>query len=306
MSTQSVLRLVLLTGVIALPVSSPPALVNARATELDDQESIASLIKSGTWNTFIAEYSVSVQHVDKAGVAIGYQPPPQNYRIERTETAAGWKTVLIMSPLEVAVVKGNETVSTRAKRMPATIVDGGDGSSTRVYDADGKLLDMPRMENLEWTLQDSLKKLGYPSEAQDLARKHPFTGAPLAPVIPHLSAHDRSWLRAYFQTPADQANRRVALSRVVSAGKLGTLNRYLSSSLDNTTEFLVDADTDVIVEMNTVKGGKLQTHTNINFERQQDGTMVCRSIRTERIVSTDSGERVVSSINYRDLRLEWR
>lgn len=81
------------------------------------------------------------------------------------------------------------------------------------------------------------------------------------------------------------------------------LERFLQDRDGSTTEVLSDPVWSVPVEVNVVRGGALVSHTVLSYEEDPGVGLVRRRMRSEQLVSPESGNRALVDYELSNIRL---
>ena len=244
------------------------------------------------WDTLVADVSVATRRVTPRGEPVGLAAAPWRYRLERSRSASGWRTTFtIQSPGGRALLTPSGSTSTDDSNEIARIEDDEDGSSPRFYDRRGRRVSAP---------------------TGGLAAVRPTDIADISPLsrrrtVPRPGS-DSSWVHGLLATPLERSERRAALERSHgrAVGQVRGLDRYLSADGDRVREVLVDPASALAVETNVTRAGTLLSQRTTSYEPAADGTLVKRRVRSERLLSAESGTRAITDIELTSVRLERR
>jgi hypothetical protein len=264
------------------------------------------------WDTFSADVTIRRRLVRKDGTP-GLEGPEMRYRWVRTLEEAGWKTtmtVLSVSADTIQTSKGPQAVS---RKVPVARIEVGDTRSpTRIFDAEGRMLFMlpttpptdaaravpgpalPAHLEAVRTAAASFKE----SLATAVAAGHGASTAPAAP-------QSREWVDHLLPSAAGRGARRAALTRDMGSpqGLVRGLERFVQERDGSTTEVLSDRDWSVPVEINVVRDGALVSHSVLSYEEDPGAGLVRRRIRSEQLLSPESGDRALVDFELSNIRL---
>ncbi len=234
------------------------------------------------------------------------------YRWVRTLADSGWKTtmtVLSVSPDTVQTSKGPQALS---RKVPVSRIEIGDERTpARVFDTDGRMIFMlptapsaPATLAGEHPLPDALERVrtAAASFKSSLARD---ATAGIAVTRPPADPRSREWIEQLMPSAAGRAQRHAALARDMGAVRGGVrgLDRFVHDSDDTTTEVLSDPTWSVPVEINVVRGGTLVSHSVLSYDTDPGAGLVRRRIRSEQLLSPESGDRAVVDVELSNIRL---
>ena len=86
--------------------------------------------------------------------------------------------------------------------------------------------------------------------------------------------------------------------------QLGGWDRFIGYAGTEITEFLVDPQSSVIVQINGVRGGQLASQTSFVYEPVSQGPLLLRGIHGEHLTSVETGIRSITDIEYANLHIE--
>jgi hypothetical protein len=264
-------------------------------------------VSSNEWNTFVADVTVTATRVKADGTPAGIATAPLRYRWERSQSGAGWKTVMTIAPRSVSV---GAVESRRSVENPFAVVrieDDEDGSPLRMYARNGKQLEAASLQTLQqWTgarpgrtpapgaplFQEALLRI----ERESSLAPRPFTGSA-----------ERDWIGAFVATPQQTTARRARLTQqFMRAGQIRGLDRFTRIEGIKTHEILADPQSSVPVEVNVLHDGQLMSHTRIGYQPGADGSLVRQAVHVEQVLSSTTGERAVTNTEYANVRVERR
>jgi hypothetical protein len=83
------------------------------------------------------------------------------------------------------------------------------------------------------------------------------------------------------------------------------LDRFTALDGNRTLEVLANAEA-VPLEVNTLRDGRLLSHTTMTYQPAADGSLVRRTVHAEQLLSPATGERAVIDTDYLSIRVERR
>ncbi len=246
-----------------------------------------------SWDTFSADVTVRHRRLRSDGSPNGIDAPPVRYRWERTETAAGWKTVLTFQPPPAAEQRAIATPQD-ARFEVARVEDDEDGTPARVFNRLGQRMELPGAND------------GRLSNARHLL---PATAALAAADNGQrsTSVSGREWVDSVIADPARTQERRAGLRRQFGrpTGKVRGLNRFVRTEANRTEELLADPTSALPLEMNVVEGGRLVWHGRFAYSGDRGGASTRQAMHVEQIMS-EAGERLSTDLELANVRLERR
>jgi hypothetical protein len=276
---------------------------------------------ASTWDTFSADLTLRRRLLNKDG-SPRLEAPEVRYRWVRKLGDAGWTsslTVLSVAPTTVQTAKGPQPAS---MNLPISRVEIGDPRTpSRVFDTNGNPVFMRATPMLR--TQDAGP--GSPAPAIAAADRERRAGAAPAEAAPNrldpaLSAalpadlldrasgaiRSRDWVEHLMPTAAGRATRRAALERDLGApqGTVRGLDRFLSHANGAMTEVLADPAFAVPVEISVVENGSLVSHSTLSYEQDPGAGLVRRRLRTELLLSPESGHRSQVDVEFTNIRLD--
>jgi len=283
-----------LRAVVVVCVTLVPVVASGQSTRVNPQsaEQLAERAASGRWDTFSAQVTVRRELVDANGKRLG-PPSEESFMWERTKTTAGWKSTMTM------VSRSRPTALTRAGAVllpdPPSIErveERDDDPAPRFFNRAGVEIVMPSDR-----VRGRFRRDDAPGVEATVVEQALLGRSFVRPV------QGRDWIRSLIMSPGDRSARLQAFDRAFGrrAGQVAGLSRYVRDERERRREVLVDEQNAVPVEMNVVQAGRLVLHTRFAYERSAAGTTVRQGIRVERVMS---GERQVTEMGFRDLRLE--
>jgi len=251
-----------LAGLSACTDGREPSAISSIAPVRPNRSILAD---TSSWNTYAFDVSTVVRRVDASGKARGVLDRAMTYRVERTLTGGKWKTVLELQPLS-----GNFSSSGAAQRAHGAVrrmVDDGDGTPPRFYDAAGTVIRVPTPARTGIRPDGAIEK------------PVPFTGPRPSPV------QNRSAVNSFLLSPDGVPERRAALRRVfgdpdsvMTSGR----NRYTVRRGGSVTVVVVDPVIAAPVEITEQRGGGVSLHVVLEYEKGADGISMLARTRTER------------------------
>ncbi len=226
------------------------------------------------WKTFKAELAIRRGLRDAAHPSASNDGPPVKYRLERTESGGHWKSTMVVvggtRPDIVAPTGAMQSIPPVVTR----IEDDGDGSEPRFYDAQGRLLRLPT--------RNDRQKMGA-SESVFASTDALASSSAGAAKGQAASGRGTDWVEALMPSLEGKSARRAALQKRFgkAVGKVRGLDRYLQTVDEQTTEVLADDEWGVPVEINTVRGGVLESHATFEYEAGPKGSLVRRHAHVE-------------------------
>jgi hypothetical protein len=217
------------------------------------------------------------------------------YRIERTRTTRGWKTVMHRVGTRRAVVRGaSGDVEIGVSSPISRIEDDGDGTRARVFNERGVEVRLPSrasVGDLAAGRPGALGRLGLPPEGdQD------------TPALPVPGGEGGVWRGLLVPAEDRVLGPGVAERRLGPAmGRVRGLDRHVRAVGDETVETLVDARTALIAEVNVLREGQLVERTQHDYVEAAGGGAAKRRVRAERVMP--GGERLVTEVEFHDIRV---
>jgi len=265
------------------------------------------------WDTFSADVTIRRRMVRKDGTP-GPEAPEMRYRWVRSLGDTGWKTtltVLSVSPDTIQTSKGPHTVS---RKVPVSRIEIGDvHSPARIFDAEGRMLFMlptaPPTDSSRATPGaalppelEAVRGAAAAFKANLATAVAAGTGAGDAPADPR----SRAWVEHLLPTAAGRGNRRAAFARDMGSpqGTVHGLERFVQDRDGNTTEVLSDPAWSVPVEINVARDGALVSHSILSYDEEPGVGLVRRRIRSEQLLSPESGDRALVDFELSNIRLD--
>jgi hypothetical protein len=264
-----------------------------------------------TWDTFGADLTIRRQLLRRDGT-VGFQGPEMRYRWSRTLTERGWKTSMTLvsaSPETIQTAKGPQAVS---RKIPVSRIEIGDPQTpTRIFDTDGRMAFLlpsratpSAAAGADRANAGAAGPFGSMAEALAAAVTLPSTSGAGDP--PPEAARSREWIEHLMPTRAAAAARRAALVRTLGSpqGLERGLERFIGNADGETTEVLSDPAWGVPIEINVVRGGSLVSHTTFGYAEDPGAGRVRRRMRSEHLLSPESGDRSVVDVELSNIRLD--
>jgi hypothetical protein len=265
----------LLTAGLVVALAAPAATPRAAPRDAAGQSAGADteLTSSGALRHFSADLAIRHWRVSSAGAPLRPVGPAVVMRVVREQRSRGWVTTLSMD------------------RMPDAIIDAPDGRTAlsnpflvgrvefRDDDAEARLFDR-NGRPVRTVSPDDLRLVGAVAGASHSDRG-PLQGSPAGSIFLAEAGHE--------------ATRRLELVRQFGppAGRVGDLERYVSTSADGRHEALVTVDTVLPVELvsSSTAGGRMRT--TLAYEVHPGYGHVRRLMRSEHhLPQTDAGHAV--------------
>jgi hypothetical protein len=259
------------------------------------------------WDTFSADLTIRRRLLRRDGT-VGLEGPEVRYRWARTLTERGWKTAMTLvsaSPDTVQTDKGPKSVS---RKIPVSRIEIGDPRTpTRVFDAEGRMVFLlPSQAPRSDAVAESRVSPGGTSIAEGLAAALAMPASTAAVDVPADAMQGREWIEQLMPTRTAGAARRAALVRALGNphGVERGLDRFIGHANGETTEVLSDPAWGVPVEINVVRDGALTSHTTFGYVEDPGAGLVRRRLRSEHLLSPESGDRSVVDVELTNIRLD--
>ena len=263
------------------------------------------------WDTFSADVTIRRRLVRKDGTR-GPEAPEMRYRWVRSLGEGGWKTTMTVLSVSLDVVQTPDGPKAVSRKVPVSRIEIGDiRQPTRVFDAQGRMLFMlptappadASRAALDAALPPQLEAVRGAAEAfkANLATAV-AAGAGHAPADPR----SRDWVDQLLPSVAGRATRRAAFARDMGSpqGVVRGLERFLQNRDGSTTEVLSDPTWSVPVEINVVRDGALVSHSVLFYDEDPGAGLVRRRIRSEQLLSAESGDRALVDFELSNIRLD--
>jgi len=293
---------IVLGWVIAL-VMAAAGVGGLRATA---QTGASMALSSTQWNAFIADVTVRAGRLTADGTPVAVPTAPLQYRWERSQSGAGWKTVMAFADRKLTVGPAGARQTIDNPYAIARIEDDEDGSPLRIFGRDGRRVHAASVDRMRQLTESGLRQLG--SAAAAAPGFEPGAKRPDLPLPRRfVGSAERGWLAAFVATPQERSARRARLQRqFVRRGQVRGLDRFISNDGSKLLEVLADAESAVPLEVNTLRDGKLLSHSTIAYQPAADGSLVRRAVHAEQILSDVTGERSIIDTEYTSVRVERR
>lgn len=312
---------VLVAGLAAAPVSWPAAaegLPQLHASPSREPGPAVPDLTSRTpgaaptaaWDTFSADLTIRRRLIRKDGTP-GPEAPEMRYRWVRTLGAEGWKTTMTVLSVSSDTVQTSSGAQAVSRKVPISRIETGDSHSpTRIFDADGRLLFM--LPTMPATTGPQTASAPLPPQLEAVRGAAAAFKASLATTVAAAPSSDtpggsrsREWADHLLPTASGRTARRAAFTRDLGApqGLVRGLERFVQTRDDSTTEVLSDPAWSVPVEVNVLRNGALVSHTVLSYEEDPGAGLVRRRMRSEQLVSPESGDRALVDFELANIRL---
>ena len=264
------------------------------------------------WDTFSADVTIRRRLVRRDG-SPGPEGPEMRYRWVRTLDEAGWKTtmtVLSVSSDTIQTSKGPQAVS---RKVPVARIEIGDSHSpARIFDAEGRMLFMlPSAPATD--AASAIAGTPLPAHLEAVRGAAASFKAGLATAVaagaaasdPPAALRSREWVDHLLPNAAERGARRAAFTRDMGSpqGLVRGLERFVQERDGTTTEVLSDPAWSVPVEINVARDGALVSHSVLSYDEDPGVGLVRRRIRSEQLLSAESGDRAVVDFELANIRL---
>jgi hypothetical protein len=249
------------------------------------------------WSTFVVDVSISSE---RRGATSRVPPPapPIEYRLERSLGQNGqWRTSVILdySARDRAYATGAFGKRTTVARM----VDEGDGSSPKFYDALGtqmartSLPALPTSSGVDPAIRAGLERA---------RAKGP------RPTAPWSAGVGRKWIDQIVLRPEAREGRIAALTREFGVARqaAGGTQEYERNQRGVTQLVVVDSALAAPREIRVIRNGTVLNRTLYAYSRFPDGTAIRDRITIEGPEDSRVGGRRIKTIRFSNLRLEKR
>jgi len=266
---------------------------------------------SPAWDTFSADLIVRRELVRK-DAAPGFVAPEMRYRWVRSLADGGWKTTLTLVSASADTIQTSKGPQAVSRKIPISRVEIGDPRTpARVFDTEGRLVFMPatRPQAPANATADAAATIE-PSRVDPLAPMSVLRAGADAPsdLVERAAsaARSRDWIEHLLPSASGRAARRDALTRGLGSpqGTVNGLERFVSHDGGATTEVLSDPFWAVPVEINVVRDGALVSHSVLSYAEDPGAGLVRRRVRSELLVSPESGDRAVVDLELANIRLD--
>jgi hypothetical protein len=279
----------------ALPLTSAAAGQSMAAQSLEREVSsrASAAPAAEKWNTFSADITIRHSRIKADGRPAGGATPAMRYRWERRLTGAVWKSTMTFedeTPVSVESPAGRKQIENPF--AIGRIEDDEDGTPLRFFDRKGGRVQVPT----ELQLRRQFNRAPGPLVANETA---------LASAV-RPRTFGREWSETILAMPSKTAARRAALERRFgrAIGRVRSLDRFVSTHDQETTEVLADPQSALPLEINVVRSQTLVSHTTMGYVRGEGGALIRRSLRTERAIPDTAGERTATDVEINNVRLE--
>ena len=220
-------------------------------------------------------------------------------------------TVLSVSPDTIQTSKGPQAVS---RKVPVSRIEIGDARSpARIFDAEGRMLFMLPTAPADRTHAPDVRRSPSRGARSRSRRRGGVQGQPgdggrgrdrCRPRRRRIS-RSREWVEHLLPTAAGRGARRAAFARDMGSpqGLVRGLERFVHDRDGNTTEVLSDPTWSVPVEINVVRDGALVSHSVLSYDEDPGAGLVRRRIRSEQLLSPESGDRALVDFELSNIRL---
>lgn len=266
----------------------PPRAVDPLVTPVDPRDVTA----------MTAEVAIRRTRVGGDGaVREGASPAAVKYRIERTRTPGGWRSVLRRLPGQ------RPAVDTPAGRVtldgaPAVIrlEDAGDGTPVRVFNARDVEVPLPsraRLRALAAGQAGALRSLGLPDKSGEASETSPVAAAQAEPLL------------GLVHPASARGARRLAIRQRLGepVARVRGLDRHVTRDGAHEVETLVDPVTAVPLEVTVTRDGATVERVRHSYAGMAGGGLVRRGVRSERVLP-GGGDRVIVDVEFSGLRVE--
>ena len=283
----------------ALLTTHPGTFIHAEPTPVADRGQAAAL---ADWDTFSAEISISRQHI---GESADLRPslPSTRYQLERTLGPSGWRTTVTLVAMDRPVADsptGPRPISNPFRIGRLEFDDSG--AQPVAYDAFGRTISPPTTEQLEqWTKRAR-------AERPELVPALPWIPKTAPAERRQPGPPNRDWIEPLMPSPGRHMHRRQSVRQRFghAVGSERGLERYLTSRGGVVHELLLDPGAAVPAEMNVLHGDQLHSRTAFSYARNDAGRLVLKSVRVEERFETPDDSRVVTDLEYSNVRLSFQ
>ncbi len=248
------------------------------------------------WDTFRADLSVRQHTISPEGEPAGPAAPALTVRIERRQTGPAWRTTLTLHSIERPQIRGLATGPAVINPFEVVRLEYDEnGKPPRMYDRQGRAVRLPRAADRQRLHTPAALAAGLPVLESLAGRVGP---APTALT-------GQAWIDDVL-VPLDKRDaRRARMERQLGrpAGQVRGLDRFTAWVGEDTHEILVDPQTAVPVEVNTMRAGQFVGRTTLGHVRDAAGVLLRRTMRTERVRARAPGDRSVTEIELANIQL---
>jgi hypothetical protein len=248
------------------------------------------------WERMVADVVVrravaaSADDVEVAG-------PEVRYVWTRARGSSGWKTKLVLKSATRPPLQTLDGPVAAANPSPvAWIEDDEDGTPLRLYNKRGERIRPPDAADRR-VLGDPI---GGPFKFPSIPTAGPGTG-----IASGGFADD---VEIIVFSAGRKEQRRDALRRRFGdvTGRVKGHDRYLKHADNSTIEVLADPEWAVPTEINLVRNGSLVSHITCTYEPGAEGSLTTRSVRGEQRMAKGPFTRIISEVEFTNVRLERR
>jgi len=239
-----------------------------------------------------ADVTVATRRIRADGSPVGVIPPRQALRFERRLVQGRWRSLVVFRDVDrpTATFGGADRELPNPFRISRVEIDEETGEAT-AFDLRGRRVVPPGETDVQRLgvgraaaasiRSYGLSALTLPTSAPGT---HPVPGPIAGDIVSHLG---------------DVGTRRQSLvSRFgASTGRIRGLDRYATDAGGETTEWLVQPETALAVEINVARAGVLERRTEIQYVPYRDGH-VRAVVRHERVVGGGSTDRIVTEVQF--------
>jgi len=265
------------------------------------------------WDTFSADVTIRRRLVRKDGTP-GPEAPEMRYRWVRTLGESGWKTSMTVLSVSSDVVQTSDGPKAVSRKVPVSRIEIGDSRSpARVFDAEGRMLYMlPTAPPSD--AARSAPGAALPPQLEAVRGAAEAFKANLASAVaagthasqPPADLRSREWVEHLLPSAAGRTSRRAAFARDMGSpqGLVRGLERFVQDRDGSTTEILSDPTWSVPVEINVARDGALVSHSVLSYDEAPGVGLVRRRIRSEQLLSPESGDRALVDFELTNIRLD--
>lgn len=252
-----------------------------------------SLAPSAAWNAFSTDMTLRRAVVGVDGKPVGAAIPTMRYRLERTETADGWRTVTTVLSAEPFKVLEDGKVTLLDHFAVARIEDDGDGSPSRIYLRNGKLLD-PRPAEAVATGIRQLFELN-PEAADQIVNNRSQSS----------QLRGRDWVEAFISSQSPTLRRASIENRFGRpVARERGFDRYVRREGDSQVDVLLEATSGLLSAVDTSKNGALVGHTTLSWVVGPGNSFVRSALHSEGAI--EGRQRFVTDVEYSNVMLQFR
>lgn len=237
------------------------------------------------WNTYGYDVSTVVHRLGANGQPRMLAELATSHHVERTLVSGRWRTTIDFQPSSIR--SSPSAAAQRVRGAVSRLVDDGDGSPPRLYDATGTILHVPNPP-----------PTGLPSSGA-LPKPARFAGPRHDPL------QDRSAINSFLLTPEALPARRAAILRALGepeAGGTETRAQYTVRRDSSVTTFAVDPSIGAPIEITERRQGTVSFHMTFDYERGTDGVATLSRTRSERPAS-GARTATITETTYRNIHL---